>query len=212
LFKTVLHGIGWLFLAGFFMLVGELASQWFFGQSAVLRHSQQLLHHEIKMVSEQLRKPLFVRAIQWQPRALSKDFVSLSQWESSEQNTPRLKAMIKPCILRLKISQQIFLLLLHCLMLLFMLTLIFLPLLGLLAVVGLVDGLTQRHLRKLRGARESSVLYLRSREWLVPSFFGAGVLYVGLPISLNPVMWFLTFAVLFSVLLSITARTYKKYL
>jgi integrating conjugative element membrane protein (TIGR03747 family) len=219
LLKTLLHGLGWLLLVGFFMLIGGSASQWFFGQRAVLIYSQQLLNHDIKVVSEQLSKPLLIQSIeskfsdnQWQLPSLSKDLVSLRELEASTQTISRLKMMIKPCALRLKISQQIFLTLLHFSILRLIVILLFLPLLGLLSFVGLVDGLTQRHLRKLQGARESSVLYQHTRECLAPSFLVSTGLYMGLPISINPSLWFLVFALLFSLLLSIAARTYKKYL
>lgn len=224
LFKTVLRGFGWLLLAGILMLVSGLIGQGFFGQRAMLVHSQQLLNHEVKAVSESLIKPLLLQSIQnrfskedepfnpWQLRSISKDFVPLSELHQSTQKMPRLKAWIQKYGSRWQISQEIFLTLLHCLIIRFIVVVLFLPLLGLIGVVGFIDGLTQRHLRKRQGARESSVQYVRAREWLAPSFFGAGVLYVGLPMTLNPVMWFLMFAVLFSVLLSIAARTYKKYL
>ena len=90
--------------------------------------------------------------------------------------------------------------------------LMYLPLFWLLGFVASIDGLTQRHLRKLQGARESSLIYHRASSALLPCFIVSNFLYLIIPISINPSIWFLTFAILFSMALTITVRTFKKYL
>lgn len=221
-FKTLLGGVGWLLLGGFCFLLWGFMGQGFLGQSAILAKSQQLLKHEKRMIGEEFNQLRWVESLQnrfsdqpfneWQILSASNDLAPLKGFTSSLQKMPRLKGWIKINVLRFQISQQIFLTLLHCLALRLIVMWLFLPLIGLLSFVGFVDGLTQRHLRKLQGARESSVLYQRSREGLTLSFLSGAVLYLGLPIAINPMIWFLTFAALFSLLLSIAARTYKKYL
>ena len=88
----------------------------------------------------------------------------------------------------------------------------YLPLFWLLGFVASIDGLTQRHLRKLQGSRESSLIYHRASSALLPCFIVSNFLYLIIPIPINPSIWFLTFAVLFSVALTITVRAFKKYL
>jgi len=83
----------------------------------------------------------------------------------------------------------------------------------LLAVlVGTLDGLVARDLRKWGGGRESSYLYHHAKRWIWPLFVGAWVFYLSLPFSLSPAFAILPFAALVGLLVAITASSFKKYL
>jgi integrating conjugative element membrane protein (TIGR03747 family) len=79
-------------------------------------------------------------------------------------------------------------------------------------LVGLLDGLVARDLRKWGGGRESSYLYHHAKRWIWPLFIGAWVFYLSLPFSLHPAFSILPFAALIGVLVAITASSFKKYL
>lgn len=86
------------------------------------------------------------------------------------------------------------------------------PLFVLIAIVGVVDGLVQRDLRRWGGGRESSYLYHYAKRSNGVFLLSAGVLYLALPLSIPPVLILLPFAVLLGISLSITASMFKKYL
>ena len=86
------------------------------------------------------------------------------------------------------------------------------PVFGLFALVGLVDGLVRRDLRRWGGGRESSFVYHYAKSALAPLVLIAGVLYLAMPISLHPTVVILPFAAGFGMIVAITASTFKKYL
>ncbi len=87
-----------------------------------------------------------------------------------------------------------------------------LPVFGLFALLGVVDGLVMRDLRRWGGGRESSFVYHHAKKAIVPTFVTAWVLYLALPFSVHPSFVILPFAVLLGLALAVTASTFKKYL
>ncbi len=86
------------------------------------------------------------------------------------------------------------------------------PVFGLFALVGLVDGLVSRDLRRWGGGRESSFLYHWAKRSTVPLLVCSWVAYLALPFSLHPAFVVLPFAGLFAVAVGVTASRFKKYL
>ena len=89
--------------------------------------------------------------------------------------------------------------------------LLFLPLFVLLGVAGLIDGLVQRDLRRLGGGRESALLYHRARQCVLPCLQWSCFLFLVLPFAIKPELLLIPFAILFSIALFFTAKTFKKY-
>jgi integrating conjugative element membrane protein (TIGR03747 family) len=89
---------------------------------------------------------------------------------------------------------------------------LFLPLFGLTGIIGFIDGLTQRTLRRWQGARESRIIHHRVKSVIFPLLLSSGMCYLALPLSMNPSILFGSFALLFGAVVSIAVRTYKKYL
>ncbi len=89
---------------------------------------------------------------------------------------------------------------------------LFLPVFAVVGFLGLIDGLVQRDLRRLRGRRESALLYHRARSALIPLLFWSGFLYLILPYNLNPDQLLLPFAISFAIAVFLTAKMFKKYL
>ena len=86
------------------------------------------------------------------------------------------------------------------------------PVFLLFSLVGLVDGLVRRDLRRWGGGRESSYLYHYAKKSVWRFVLIAWISYLALPISLHPAFILLPFASLFAISISITASTFKKYL
>jgi integrating conjugative element membrane protein (TIGR03747 family) len=87
-----------------------------------------------------------------------------------------------------------------------------LPVFGLAGLVGLVEGLVARDLRRWGGGRESSFVYHWAKRTAIPFLVLAWVAYLAMPFSLHPTIIVLPCAAAFGLSLSITASTFKKYL
>ncbi len=86
-----------------------------------------------------------------------------------------------------------------------------LPIFIIAALVGGVDGLVERDLRRWGGGRESSNVFNLARRSIVPAFVAACVVYISLPFSINPVVVILPFAVLLGLATRIAFERLKKY-
>jgi len=78
-------------------------------------------------------------------------------------------------------------------------------------VVGAVDGLVERDLRRWGGGRESSNVFNLAKKSITPAFVLACVVYISLPYSLNPVIVILPFAILLGLAVRISFERLKKY-
>ncbi len=87
-----------------------------------------------------------------------------------------------------------------------------LPLFGMAAIVGLVDGLVRRDLRKFGAGRESGFLYHRARATIMPLIALPCMLYLSLPVSVHPLLVLLPSSALLGVAVNLTAGSFKKYL
>ncbi|MDO5055669.1 MAG: TIGR03747 family integrating conjugative element membrane protein, partial [Pasteurella oralis] len=86
------------------------------------------------------------------------------------------------------------------------------PLFILAGIVGFVDGLVKRDLRKFGVARESAFKYHHAKRTIAPIMFIAWVVYLSIPFSIHPNMILIPAALLFGLSISITATNFKKYL
>ena len=86
-----------------------------------------------------------------------------------------------------------------------------LPLFLVATLVGAVDGLVERDLRRWGGGRESSNVFNLARSSVVPSFVMACVVYISLPFSIHPGIVILPFALLFGLAVRIAFERLKKY-
>ena len=86
------------------------------------------------------------------------------------------------------------------------------PAFVLLALLGLIDGLVQRDIRRWSGGRESSFVYHWAKKILYPSLILPWIIYLAMPVSVHPNLIVLPFAVLFAVSVMVMASTFKKYI
>ncbi len=86
------------------------------------------------------------------------------------------------------------------------------PAFAMASLVGAIDGLARRDLRRWGGGRESSFLYHHAKRWIWPTFITAWVVYLSLPFSLHPALAVLPFAAGVGLLVAVTTSSFKKYL
>ncbi|AHN27258.1 putative membrane protein [Gilliamella apicola] len=86
------------------------------------------------------------------------------------------------------------------------------PIFLLAAVLGSVDGLVRRDIRRFGAGRESSFIYYHSKRWSGKSLLLSWLIYLSIPISIHPNFILIPMAFLFGLILSITIGSFKKYL
>ncbi|ECL5068544.1 TIGR03747 family integrating conjugative element membrane protein, partial [Salmonella enterica] len=86
------------------------------------------------------------------------------------------------------------------------------PLFVMAAAVAMVEGLSQRDLRRYGAGYESSFLYHHARGLIKPSLVYPVMAYLSWPVAAYPNAFLLPSALLFGVVLTVQASTFKKYL
>lgn len=87
-----------------------------------------------------------------------------------------------------------------------------LSLFGVLGSVGLIDGLSQRAIRRYEGGRESTLIYHQAKQGMLVILFASLAVYLLWYLPTPPAFILMPFALLFSIALQVTARQFKKYL
>ncbi len=86
------------------------------------------------------------------------------------------------------------------------------PAFVLLVLIGIIDGLVQRDIRRWSGGRESAFIYHWAKKFIMPSLTLPWMIYLAMPLSIHPNLIVLPFAVLFAVAVRVMTSTFKKYL
>lgn len=86
------------------------------------------------------------------------------------------------------------------------------PLFVLAVITAMVDGLTRRDIRKFGAGRESSFIYHRAKQMIVPLAAAPWVIYLAAPIAINPQLILIPCAISLGVAITVTISTFKKYL
>lgn len=86
------------------------------------------------------------------------------------------------------------------------------PLFFLAALVGMVDGLVMRDLRKFGAGQESAFIYHHAKRLVSPIFITGWLIYLSLPFSIHPNLFLIPCALLFGLMVAVTTSTFKKYL
>ena len=86
------------------------------------------------------------------------------------------------------------------------------PVFGLFGLVGLVDGLVERDLRRFSVGRESAYLFHIAKRAVGPMIILTWAIYLSMPTSVHPALVIVPFAILCAVFIRITASSFKKYL
>ncbi|EDC6298774.1 TIGR03747 family integrating conjugative element membrane protein [Salmonella enterica subsp. enterica serovar Infantis] len=86
------------------------------------------------------------------------------------------------------------------------------PLFVMAAAVAMVEGLSLRDLRRYGAGYESSFLYHHARGLIKPSLVCPVMAYLSWPVAAYPNAFLLPSALVFGVVLTVQASTFKKYL
>ncbi|PJE14674.1 TIGR03747 family integrating conjugative element membrane protein [Legionella sp.] len=100
----------------------------------------------------------------------------------------------------------------HVMLIKLMILLAAIPLFTLAAVAGLVDGLNQRAIRTASLGRESSYVFHQLNRYFKRGLLILLTLWLAIPVSITPALMFVPVSILLSVMVSITASRFKKYL
>ena len=223
-FSRVGSAIRWLLLSLLVSILVECVGMVFWWPVAGLDHSRQMLAQEIEYLDQDFRHSVlssdpgrFASTIAERSHYYLFELTGvlrMSAWLSrppahDETGTrTKLHQMYKPIARFVTAGIQIVQVFSVRLAILCLATPVFL----LFSLIGLIDGLVQRDLRRWGGGRESSYLYHYAKNSVWIFILGAWVSYLALPFSLHPVFIVLPFSILFATSISVTASTFKKYL
>lgn len=220
--SLVLRIIGLLIASLLFSILIEFAGLLLFWGDQGWRHSQAMLNSELGWLSEHFKSSIIIQ----QPgQTIVQVLDFLNQWllvktgfadfarqarVSSQGNsfwswTNQLYVSIEDFVLAAVYVTFTFVVRLLILVLAT-------PLFLLATLTGFVDGLMRRDLRKFGAGRESSFVYHRAKRAVMPLLVVPWIIYLSLPITLNPMAVFIPCAVLLGAVMTITATTFKKYI
>lgn len=218
----ILRIIGLLIASLLFSILIEFAGILLFWSDQGWRHSQAMLSSELGWLSEHFKASLIIQQpgqtiVQWL------DF--LNQWLLVKTGFADFAQLARVSsqgngfwswINQLYVSIEDFVLAAVYVTFTFVVRLFILvlatPLFLLATLTGFVDGLMRRDLRKFGAGRESSFVYHRAKRAVMPLLVVPWIIYLSLPITLNPMAVFIPCAVLLGAVMTITATTFKKYI
>jgi integrating conjugative element membrane protein (TIGR03747 family) len=82
----------------------------------------------------------------------------------------------------------------------------------LIALVALIDGLTERDIRKACGGNESAMRYHHAKRFIFPSVALAFGFYLTVPFTVHPALVFLPIMMVTGFTIYVASSTFKKYL
>lgn len=220
--SLVLHIIGLLIASLLFSILIEFAGLLLFWGDQGWRHSQAMLNSELGWLSEHFKSSLIIQQ-PGQTMVQLLDF--LNQWLLVKTGFADFAQQARVSsqsngfwsgINQLYVSIEDFVLAAVYVTFTFVVRLFILvlatPLFLLATLTGFVDGLMRRDLRKFGAGRESSFVYHRAKRAVMPLLIVPWIIYLSLPITLNPMAVFIPCAVLLGAVMTITATTFKKYI
>ncbi|OUE53925.1 integrating conjugative element membrane protein [Citrobacter freundii] len=87
-----------------------------------------------------------------------------------------------------------------------------LPLFVLTITIGLVDGLVRRDLRRFGAGHESGFVYHHARRMITSSVLATGLMWLTLPLCLEPKQMFVPGSIAIGFVISLTISSFKKYI
>lgn len=85
------------------------------------------------------------------------------------------------------------------------------PLILCLVFLAIVDGLGQRDVRKHQGSRESTFFFHRIKPLNAALFYLIFLVYMSMPLALYPTIILVPMAIILSVSVMLSVKSYKKY-
>lgn len=86
-----------------------------------------------------------------------------------------------------------------------------LPIILVVMFVCAIDGLVKRDIRKFQGARESTLLFHKTKALMPKGFYLSIFIYLCIPLSMSPLFFIGLLAILVGISMSVTITYFKKY-
>ena len=171
-------------------------------------HAQKMLQAEVNYLSQFDRNGL----LSMHPATLAQTFIQslhgFYAWLHLPNWLPWFKQNV--FVLYVAITSAIDVTYMMCIRLV---TVIFtLPAFVMWFIVAATDGLTERDIRKYEGGIESSFIYHKVKPWIFPAIALSAGLYLTLPFSMNPALFFLIPQLILFTATYWTTATFKKFL
>lgn len=171
-------------------------------------HAQSMLQSEIDYLSQFSRNSLLTVHPSVMAQAFIETINSAYAWLRLPEFLPWLQQHV--FILYVAISSAIDVTYMMCIRLV---TIVFtLPVFLLWFVVAAIDGLSERDIRKYEGGLESSFIYHKVKPFIFPAIALSCGLYLTLPFSMNPALFFLVPQFILFTATFWTCATFKKFL
>ncbi|NWD66853.1 TIGR03747 family integrating conjugative element membrane protein [Pseudomonas gingeri] len=218
----VLRIIGMLIASLLFSILVEFAGLLLFWGDQGWRHSQAMLTNELGWLSEHFKSSLILQQpgqtiVQWldllnQWLLVKTGFADFAQLARVSSQGNGFWSWIN----QIYVSIEDFVLAAVYVIFTFVVRLTILvlaaPLFLMAMFTGFIDGLIRRDLRKFGAGRESSFIYHRAKRTVVPLLILPWIVYLSLPITLNPPAVFIPCAVILGAATALTTTTFKKYI
>jgi integrating conjugative element membrane protein (TIGR03747 family) len=222
------HGFGALCGSLLVSILIECLGVHFFWPDQGWRHAQSMLTYELEQVSRDFTRSVVVhepaRTAQWLVESTYDwIFVESGLGERLRETSTRSAATTSRTFRNLRdyidyayphvenyVLAAVYTLLVFLVRLLVLC--LTLPLFVMAAIVGFVDGLVRRDIRRFGAGRESGFIYHRAKATLVPLLVLPWVVYLALPVSVSPLLILLPSAVLLGLAVNIATSSFKKYL
>jgi integrating conjugative element membrane protein (TIGR03747 family) len=222
LFWKIFEVIGWLILGGCFTCVISIFIIWYLGEKLALQYLHDILQVQIRWTINKIYQidyyPLILLSwVEWLQLAVS-SVIKKINWIRLDNNLTGLNGysvFVIKVIKILVICVSTYLKSIIIMTAVFLLRLmdigLFFPVFLLLNMLGFIDGLVQRDLRRFHGMRESACRYHFIRRLLWPCIKYGWLGYLIMPVAIYPDYILLPFTMLFGFLVASAAKRFKKY-
>ena len=221
LISMLVQLVVWLLVSLLLSYLIEWTGMAFFWQAEGERHSQAVLASDLQYLNAHLQHDSLILKKKTILYAIKiKEAVADISWERrnklsdktliSSSITP-LYHTLKNYAQRLEPAMNVAVTVTQIFVIRLAIIVLSLPIFLIAAIMGAVDGLVQRDLRRWGGGRESSNVFNLAKRSIAPFFVLACVIYISLPFSINPIIVILPFACLLGMAVRIAFERLKKY-
>lgn len=207
---------------GVLIAYGGMQVSWLWADQGI-GHARGLVEENLRFVAEYPRSVLIDDTLAFEHQVIelvSRPFIALGvlkYYEASLQPVPRsAENLARTSALLKRELAKVFMVAMYIAMdtAMRLFVIVFaLPAFLLACLLGIVDGLVRRDLRRWGGGRESSFVYHRAKKATVWSISGGFAIYLAWPFGgFNPAYMVLIFTILVAASLSMYVSTFKKYL
>ena len=228
--KTLLNSVSggvftcvvWLILALISSIVIEVVGMKWWWPDEGVQHSYSMVQYELNqlrneddgLIMTRSQRVFAEKMLAFQESALI--FVGVERllnWikEPIKDNNYSPKAMLRAGYLKSKDYIEASLNIIKVFSLRLAILILSLPLFLFALFIGMTDGIVERDLRRWGGGRESSTHFDIAKACVLPMAMGAWLIYLSLPMSINPAFIIIPFVLLFGFAVRVTTERFKKY-